>query len=322
MSYSFQFSDYVSDRRLDYSRSPLNQLDEANLSEPNGVSPASTPSGQKTVYGPTSALVSQRLVSPTNQINWDRDGNPSETGIIKNINNLGSSSGCTSTSNTPIVGYEDWSHLQYWGMGGSYANGTVFNATGIANLTDSANFIDAANFTAEGNLPLAGNLPLEANLTVAENFTSAAGLPLETNLTGAENFTTAANVTSTGIPWDAREGLVEKNVDNLKSSRQSLLQSIHSYVTSFPVEDFRTPASKNILIGNLRAIQTLLSIEDIPDQAINALNNNVRKKMDGSLGGNPSDDLLTNPEAQRLVVPQVDNLNQALLKQRGIGEED
>jgi hypothetical protein len=309
MSYSFQFSDYVSGRPLDYSQSVLKQLNEASLSEPDGVS-QSTPAGLKTVYGPTSGLVSPPLSFLTNPIDWDRDGNPTETGINKNINNLGSNSGCTSTSTTPLLGYNDWSHLQYWGIGGSYANGTAFNATGLANLTDSANVIDAANFTA------AAILPLEANLTGTGNYTAGA------NLTGAGNFTAAANVTDSGISWDAREGLDEKNVDNLKTSRQSLLQSIHSYVTSFPVGDFNTPGSKNILIGELRKIQTQLSIEKIPDRAIRALNENISKKMDGSFGGNPSDDLLTDPEAQRLVVPQVDNLIQALLKQRGIGEED
>ena len=51
MNYAFQFSNWVSNRPLDYSRSALPTLDKDPLNEASGVG-QSTPSGLTTVYGP------------------------------------------------------------------------------------------------------------------------------------------------------------------------------------------------------------------------------------------------------------------------------
>lgn len=126
MNYAFQFPDYVSSRPLDYSRSQLNTISETGLDEGTGISPASSPTTLKTVYGPTSPLVSNALSGSTNPINWDRDSNPTpETGIVANVNNLGSGSGCTSASNTVLGGFNDWANLQYWGTTAGYVDGAT-----------------------------------------------------------------------------------------------------------------------------------------------------------------------------------------------------
>ena len=51
MNYAFQFSNWVSNKPLDYSRSALATLDIELLNERNGVG-QSTPPGLTTVYGP------------------------------------------------------------------------------------------------------------------------------------------------------------------------------------------------------------------------------------------------------------------------------
>jgi hypothetical protein len=211
-----------------------------------------------------------------------------ETGISKNINNLGSSSGCTSTSNTFIAGYNDWLNLQYWGTSANYAEGTTINAT------------------------IPGNVTIPANVTIPGNVTFPA------NVTIPGNVTIPANVTSIGIPFDTREGLDEKNVDNFVASRVSLLESIDNYIRSFPDEDFRNPMCKNVLIGNMDQIRPHLNPgppSGGPPEAMNRLIA-IRNQMDSSSNGNPADDCLTNAEAQGVVVPQIDNFIRALDKQR------
>ncbi len=242
MSYSLQFSDYVSNRPLDYSRSSLGQLNEPGLSEPNGVSPASIPAGMSTVYGPNSALVSPPLSLPTNPINWDRDTNPSETGIAANINNLGSGSGCTSTGNTLLSSYDDWTNLKYWGTSGGWGDG-------------------------------------------------------------------ASRVLS-----DVRIPMPEKDIENLFSSRASIITSIVSYINSLPPEDLKDPSAKTVLGNGLGAILAKLNSNDMQN-GLNGLAS-LRKNMDSSSNGNPADDLVINPEKQKILLFQIDNLGNALQKQR------
>jgi hypothetical protein len=290
MSYSFQLSNFVSNRPLDYSKSKLNPLTEAaGLDEPNGVSPASTPSGLSTVYGPNSALVSPPLNSALNPIDWKRDGDTTDNDVTANINNLGSGTGCTSTLNTPLGGYKDWTNLKYWGTTGGWADG---------------NETMTGNFTIPANETILGNVTISANETILGNFTIPA------------NETGPANLTSTGELSESRIGLDEMNVENLVSSRHSQLESIGSYIRSFDDSDFAPPASgsRNGLIGITRAIEpTLISSNLTP--AINGLVA-LRERMDNFDGGNPNDDLLTTPDKQRLVAGQIDNFIQALQKQQ------
>lgn len=285
MSYSFQFSDFVSNRPLDYSRSQLNLLNESKLIEQNGVSPASTPSGLKTVYGPNSPRVSPPLSLPLNPIDWDRDGNPTET-VSRNINNLGTGSGCTSTLNTLIAGFKDWSNLQFWGTTGGWGNGTSPDPESLGNLTMRE------NLTMQENLTIPGNITIPTNITIT------------------------ANLTSTGIDSDIRPGLDEKNVENLYSARQLNREAIEEVIYSLVDEDFKDPGSqsKNALIGQMRALANILSTPNAPPQAISALTQ-VISRMDSSFGGNPADDLIISVKGQQQVVPMIQNFIDALEQQ-------
>lgn len=244
MSYSRQFSDYISNRPLDYSRSAMTLLNEQGLSEPNGVNPASNPTGLLTVYGPNSALISQPLSSATNPINWDRDSNPSETGIVANINNLGSGSGCTSTATNSIAGFNDWASLAYWGTSSGYGDG----------------------------------------------------------------------VTTPRVNSDVRIPIDEKDVGNMLSSRASILESINNHISSLPPQDLKDPSAKNVLGNSIKAIVAKLNANDLASglSGLAAL----RKNMDSAFDGNPADDLVINPNEQKILVYQIDNLGNAIQKQK------
>ena len=95
MNYLFQFPNYVSDRRLDYSHSQLNTINENGLNEQNGLSPASNPSDQRSNWGLNGVPrgPTQQLTQPLNPIDWNKNGSISHSPAV-NINNLGANSGC------------------------------------------------------------------------------------------------------------------------------------------------------------------------------------------------------------------------------------
>lgn len=116
MSYSRQTdSNPIVGRPLDYSRSTLSTLDENNLNEFAGV--GGSP-GDLTAYGPSPVLVAFADQS----INWNRNNNPNpEVGVRADINNNGGS--CPGNGIT-LVGYNDWSNIQYnLRSSGSFADG-------------------------------------------------------------------------------------------------------------------------------------------------------------------------------------------------------
>jgi len=111
MTYSRQFSNYLADRPLDYSRSDLADLNEASLVETAGVQ-ASTPAGLKTIHGPAPF----KIATTGTGIDWDSSGlPPSGTATNINVNDLGIP-GCQASESADIqtlVGRHDWATLNY-----------------------------------------------------------------------------------------------------------------------------------------------------------------------------------------------------------------
>lgn len=131
MNYSFQFSDFVGNRPLDYSRSKLPTLDEAALNEVTGIGDLTTFSldGRKTVYGgPTSSIVislqrqsvtgascpanlSGQSLASDGPIDWNCNQDPANPATAANINrNL--AAGCDG-SGTVLNGFHDWLNLEF-----------------------------------------------------------------------------------------------------------------------------------------------------------------------------------------------------------------
>jgi RTX calcium-binding nonapeptide repeat (4 copies) len=109
MSYSFQFSNLVSDRPLDYSRSALPTLNEAALNEQNGIG-ASTPPGLRTIYnGPGEPFQGPRLTATGVPVDFNFNGVINQQPVASNINE---GLGCEVTGTT-LTGFNDWNNLVY-----------------------------------------------------------------------------------------------------------------------------------------------------------------------------------------------------------------
>jgi hypothetical protein len=105
MSYTRQFSSLIGDRNLDYSRSTLSSLNEANLNENNGIG-VSIPIQLRTIYGPSPVV----LTIAGNPEDWNRDGDTLDNAVSSDINNLDS---CSTSPNQILHSYDDWNNLAY-----------------------------------------------------------------------------------------------------------------------------------------------------------------------------------------------------------------
>lgn len=110
MSYARQFDNwYVFGRPLDYSTSPLPTLNENSLSEPAGIGGSA---GDETAFGPPNSDPVQTDVDASGSINWNLDGDSTDSGVSRDINNFGPDSGCSGFG-SGLQGYDDWANLQY-----------------------------------------------------------------------------------------------------------------------------------------------------------------------------------------------------------------
>jgi hypothetical protein len=115
MSYTRQFSNWIANRPLDYSRSQLATLDESNLNELNGIT-TSTPPGLATVYGPITTGAHFAFANG-NPVNWNvdvGDTDSTDTVVVSDINNFGPAIGnCAAGAfGNPGIqvdnGFDDW----------------------------------------------------------------------------------------------------------------------------------------------------------------------------------------------------------------------
>lgn len=133
MSYTRQSTDFVNDRKLDFSQSALPSLNEGSLSEPVGVTGVT---GVRTVYGQGNPIVDYTGIP----LNWDRDTNPADTtdtGIIADINNISGIGKCGPSSGQTLTGSWDWDRTKLYltplgAFGGGEGDRTSNNATANA----------------------------------------------------------------------------------------------------------------------------------------------------------------------------------------------
>ena len=156
MSYTRQFNDsggayriprvrngtqVRSNRRLDYSRTALPNLDEASLNERIGIS---GPIGQRTIFGrvPTVGAVQTIVASTNGPIDWNGLG-ISSTPVASEINSVPGS--CEDfVANEVLSGFNDWRNLIYsFRDSQDFANGSASQTANI--LTPEINAIQALN---------------------------------------------------------------------------------------------------------------------------------------------------------------------------------
>jgi hypothetical protein len=92
---------------LDYSRTAMADLVETSLSEPAGTT-AITPA-QKIVFGPNP----NNLANTGPNINWNAAGGATETGVNRDINNMGIEA-CGATAGQTQKGANDWASLKFY----------------------------------------------------------------------------------------------------------------------------------------------------------------------------------------------------------------
>lgn len=119
---------------------------------------------------------------------------------------------------------------------------------------------------------------------------------------------TMADVYTTEIRFEA-SGYVVGGIDNFDLNIGVTAGDIDDYIQNVPDECFKNnPANrKNTLHLKLTEVQTLIDNGEY-QAAINKLQNDIRPKMDGSLGGNPNNDWITCPGAQADLCAMIDAL--------------
>lgn len=111
MSYTRQYSVFIGDRPLDYSRNTIASLNEASLSEPDGIG-QSEPQGLKTVYGPPPFI---DIVAAGNPVDWNRDLDVADPSVSADINftlfvvNII----CGASPGQTLNGFDDWENIIY-----------------------------------------------------------------------------------------------------------------------------------------------------------------------------------------------------------------
>jgi hypothetical protein len=154
----------------------------------------------------------------------------------------------------------------------------------------------------------------------------------------ADILKTTAGPFSSSIPGISNPPFIEFSVEDLIQSRLGHLEAINSTIQQVPNTEIKLPDVLPFKLDPSKVAQGLkdtfskeldessdLSIllqstessnlDENLDKAISILNE-IRNKMDSSLGGNPEDDIITTPEYQKQIVFLIDNFIQSLELQK------
>jgi hypothetical protein len=285
MSYSRTDSSLISNRPLDYSRKALNTLDENNLNENTGIA-ASVPPGQTTAYGPPPL----RLGTTGNGFDWNRNGIIGDVGVIADLNHIGMGNEsdtttyrfCNSTSSEVENSYNDW-------------NRVVYNA-GVNKLDSESAFVGGGNMTGANELPV--EKVTAARLILLESLNAAIkDLPSKAFSTSAES---------------QQEKNQSQQLQEPPTTPPNLPSGTKNEVTILAEQRKDTITTETApQTSNLAS----LLVSDKLNESITALLG-LKSKMDGSIGGNPQDDLIIDPSAQQKTVGLINNFIQSLEKQK------
>jgi hypothetical protein len=148
--------------------------------------------------------------------------------------------------------------------------------------------------------------------------------------------TTAGPITNK--PGISNPPFIEFSVDNLTQSRLDHLETIDSAIQQVPNTEIKLPPVLPFKLDPSKVAQGLKdtfskeldessnlskliqstessTLDENLDKAISILNE-LRNKMDSSLGGSPEDDIITSPEYQKQIVFLIDNFIQSLELQK------
>jgi uncharacterized repeat protein (TIGR01451 family) len=173
MSYSFQFTDMVSTRPLNYSSQDLANLNEnEGLSEPMGID---GPARRKTLYG---VRGEPRVGSANHSIDWNGDGDKEDTHVTSDVNYIRVINDCSPSPRQLLTGFNDWKHLQYNFRGTpDYADGV--HTTAVQEPERTAEQIEreaqSIDFDGDGITNAADNCPAVPNPDQADRDSDGIG---------------------------------------------------------------------------------------------------------------------------------------------------
>jgi hypothetical protein len=337
MSYSRQFSNYVSNRPLDYSQSIISSLNENDLDEPLGIG-ASTPPGQDTVIGrinqpspPQTRTVDTGGV-PINY-DWWVDSDTTDLNLQSSINNMGITT-CSSNTLSSLFGFRDWVAIRFWDpSSGGISNGTLMSSSVFSN--NNSAILNRTGISTDEVLSVGDALLTNINNTTVANvtfpnFTSQLCDPsiaacLESACDPEDpnrELCTLTNFTNPDPRYDDFHGrnvtLFESTIGDVRTSRLSLVNEIVQNVEALPDQNFTNPAVasylRNGLIAQLNVVGELSQNDKLQDAIQNMLN--IRARMDSSFGGSVLDDIIVDRASQETLVPLIDNFVVAIQKQK------
>jgi hypothetical protein len=127
---------------------------------------------------------------------------------------------------------------------------------------------------------------------------------------------------SNGSTIEKQPSPPERTIQSVIQDRIILLESIYGTINRLPENAFALPVRAEDMretLTNMTQPNTgnlsILLLSNQLDESIQELSE-LRSKVDSSFGGGAADDLISSPQAQREIVPLIDNLILVLEKQK------
>lgn len=171
-----------------------------------------------------------------------------------------------------------------------YPNGNAFGCTGLPILDQDNTFI---TYTPPPSLPIkvSPNGILYVEITFSPSFMGLCSGVLEI------------------ISNDPDESIVEVQFTGVGDGVQDAVDEINEFIQDLPEDAFINNANerKSAFVEKLQEVIKLINAGNYVE-AILKLKHDIRPKCDGSLGGNPYNDWITDPKAQQKLCEMIDAL--------------
>lgn len=319
MSYSRQFSDYVYNRKLNYSTdgdSSSFNIDEDNADETKGIP---STSGETAVYGVTLVPPGSKLnqTSPPSSpmsVNLDNDGIESETNVdAPDLNNLHVTD-CSTSTKQMLRNYDDWANLEFnMTRTDAWKDGTQAQALPTSGTEESGKIIPVFYFDDDSIVEVKTIIPksemskqLVRNKICGDRLCSEPGV-MENEMMGEKEIEFK--------PYYVKD---EITIEIVREQRSSTVMALHRDISMSPNNDFNSniPGAKGIILNQLSEINNLVN----QDGHIYPLLLIVRGELDGSL--HPDGSFVDNVDKRNEWVKKTDSLIYSNVKGNGVNVEN
>ncbi len=289
MSYSRQFNDLVTDRKLDYSRTGVGIFNtqpvlqtatlglESNLIDTNGIGSYVTP--ENIVYGIGSGQITITPI-PQSIINW-----PANKTFVRNISDSQGNVVCRSSDPPPYP--QELDSFNEWGL--------ILNTTGKSSHWSSGRSVGSASYS-DSSVNQS-----EIIRIVAPSITDVQISDKESNeypdfyipekqwcLTKEQAEIQIMENPELYMEYAPLCGPVEITIDNVRAIRSINVDNLIRKINDIDITDFTPPSSRDDLINDLNDIRTLV----LNDKIVEAIHSHKSLKIsiDENIKDNPAKD--------------------------------